>query len=141
MRETGGAAGILAAIVIALAMSGVAGAREPGREDLVKALKAEWRDQTPCSLTNVCSMYFDSFGVALLFADGSTRPFEHEQRQAASAHDCLAKARNFLLEGDRTRAVEWAMAAQRSAPLRDWMREHPDEVVDLLNGCCLPLPR
>jgi hypothetical protein len=74
--------------------------------------------------------------VALLFADGSARPFEHVQRLLMSAHDCIKRAKGYLAQGDRTRAVEWAMASQRSVSVRDWMRDHPDDVIELLRGCC-----
>lgn len=136
MRKAGGPAGVLSALVLALAVSGTVSAQDLDRSQVLKPMKDAWRDREPCIPERFCNIYFDTFGVALLFADGETRPFEHLQRQGRSAHDCIKSAKSYLAQGDRLRAVEWAMASQRSQSVRDWMREHPDEVLELLRDCC-----
>jgi hypothetical protein len=136
MRNAGGLAGVLSALALAMALPGAATAQDVDRNQVIRPLRDAWLDRAPCEPAVFCNSYFDSFGVALLFADGSARPFEHEKRSSASAHDCIKRAKNYLAQGDRTRAVEWAMASQRSVTVRDWMRDHPDDVIELLRDCC-----
>jgi hypothetical protein len=136
MRHAGGLTALLSALVLAVAMSGPTRAADLETKQVLKPLREAWRDHSPCWSVSVCDSYFDSFGVALLFADGTTAPFQHVQRLTISAHDCLENAKDYLARGERGLAVQWAMASQRSASVRDWMREHPDDVIELLRNCC-----
>ena len=108
--------------------------------DVKKALdeiRASWRDFNGCDRQNLCGVYFDSFGVALEFNDGTIAPFAHERRHLLSQHDCIIKAREALERGDRGLAVQWIMAAKElNPPLRAWMSDHPDAVVEALHQCC-----
>ena len=108
--------------------------------DVKKALteiRNSWRDFNTCDRSDVCSAYFDTFGVALTFADGSIAPFSHLRRRTLSAHDCIVNARAALEQKDRGLAVQWVMAAQAEHPqLRAWMGDHPDAVIEALNHCC-----
>lgn len=108
--------------------------------DVKKALteiRNSWRDFNTCDRSNVCSAYFDTFGVALTFADGSIAPFSHLRRRTLSAHDCIVNARAALEQKDRGLAVQWVMASQAERPpLRVWMGDHPDAVIEALNHCC-----
>jgi hypothetical protein len=106
------------------------------RSQAGKSLTEAWHDRFRCLADDFCASYFDSFGVALVFADGTASPYEHLQRGETSGHNCIKLAKSYLAKGDRGRAVQWAIASQRSASVRDWMREHPDEVLELLHRCC-----
>jgi hypothetical protein len=100
-------------------------------------LRDAWNDFTHCRRPSACSVYFDTFGVALPFADGSIAPFAHIQRLNASSRDCIRTAKARLEQGDRTLAVQWAMAARlENARVRDWLGSHPDAVVEALRHCC-----
>jgi hypothetical protein len=95
------------------------------------------RDFNTCDRSDVCSAYFDTFGVALTFGDGSIAPFSHLRRRTLSAHDCIVNARTALEQKDRGLAVQWVMASQAEHPqLRAWMGDHPDAVVEALSHCC-----
>jgi hypothetical protein len=132
-------AGFLSAVMLGM-LTSVAPAQVDGDpKQLEKPLKQAWRDIRPCNTSSLCTTYFDSFGVGILFADGTTRPFVHEQRLSLSPHECLERAREFLEQGDRSLAVQWVMASQKSADLREWMRLHPDAVIQALSKCCSPL--
>ncbi len=108
--------------------------------DVKKALteiRTSWRDFNTCDRSDVCSAYFDTFGVALTFGDGSIAPFSHLRRRTLSAHDCIANARAALEQKERGLAVQWVMASQAEHPqLRAWMGDHPDAVVEALSHCC-----
>src|SRR5262249_11397432 len=93
-------------------------AARPARE-VKKTLTEDrecWRDFNRCDRQNLCGVYFDSFGVALEFNDGTIAPFAHERRHLLSAHDCIIKAREALDHGDRGLAVQWIMAAKELSP-------------------------
>ena len=105
------------------------------KADLKKAismLRRSTRDYTPCTHVKTCSAYFDSFGVAFSFADGSIAAYSHEQRGQISGHDCVVKARNALSGGERSMAVQWMMAAQADILNRNWIADHPDAVLEAL---------
>jgi hypothetical protein len=100
-------------------------------------VKDALNDFTHCRRASACSAYFDTFGVAIPFADGSIAPFAHLQRLNASSRDCIKMARTLLDHGDRTLAVQWTMAARiENARVRDWLGSHPDAVVEALRRCC-----
>ena len=89
------------------------------------------RAYAPCDHASQCSAYFDSFGVALTFNDGTMAPFAHEQRLKLSGHDCIQNARGALQRGERALAVQWVMAAHMDDPLtRNWLGDHPDAVLE-----------
>ena len=89
------------------------------------------RSYARCDRVSQCSAYFDSFGVALTFNDGSMAPFAHEQRLKQSGHDCIQNARGALQRGERALAVQWVMAAHLDDPLtRNWLGDHPDAVLE-----------
>ena len=91
------------------------------------------RSYVPCERPERCSAYFDSFGVALTFNDGTMSPFAHEQRLRQSGHDCIQNARGALQRGDRALAVQWVMATRVDDPLtRNWLGDHPDAVLEAL---------
>ena len=142
-----GALTALAALFPLTAQSDVtdAGADAPRRvvvsdADVKKALteiRTSWRDFNTCDRSDVCSAYFDTFGVALTFGDGSIAPFSHLRRRTLSAHDCIVNARAALEQKDRGLAVQWVMASQAERPqLRAWMGDHPDAVIEALSHCC-----
>jgi hypothetical protein len=141
-----GALTTMAALCPLTARSDVAdGNGAPGRAvasdaEVKKALtdiRASWRDFNTCDRSDVCSAYFDTFGVALTFGDGSIAPFSHLRRRTLSAHDCIVNARAALEQKDRGLAVQWVMASQAEHPqLRAWMGDHPDAVIEALHHCC-----
>jgi hypothetical protein len=105
------------------------------KADLKKAtsiLRRSTRDYAACTHVKACSAYFDSFGVAFSFADGSIAAYSHEQRGQISGHDCVVKARNALNDGERSMAVQWMMAAQADILNRNWIADHPDAVLEAL---------
>ena len=105
------------------------------KADLKKAisiLRRSTRDYAACTRVKTCSAYFDSFGVAFSFADGSIAAYSHEQRGQISGHDCVVKARNALNGGERSLAVQWMMAAQADILNRNWIADHPDAVLEAL---------
>jgi hypothetical protein len=96
-----------------------------------------WHNYGQCDNTKICSAYFESYGVALTFNDGTIVPFSHTQRLTASAHDCIVNARAALARGDRGLAVQWVMASYlHDALFRNWLADHPDAVISALHGCC-----
>jgi len=100
-------------------------------------IRTSWRDFNTCDRSDVCSAYFDTFGVALTFGDGSIAPFSHLRRRTLSAHDCIVNARAALEQKDRGLAVQWVMASQAMHPqMRAWMGDHPDAVIEALSHCC-----
>jgi hypothetical protein len=135
MRRVGCLASVLTVFALAMGMSGAAAAADPDVREIEKAMHKAWKDTTRCFDASLCNSYFDSFGVGLLFADGAARPFAHMQRGPASPRDCIRNAKLALSNGDRALAVQWVMATQR-ARIRDWMREHPDDVIERLRTCC-----
>jgi hypothetical protein len=113
------------------------GARDTGgRADVVQAatyLKSAAADFTNCRRASACKIYFDSFGVAIPFADGSIVPFSHVQRLSATSRECVKKAKVLEEEGNRSLAVQWAMAARiENRTIRDWLGSHPDAVLEAL---------
>jgi hypothetical protein len=119
------------------AKSSDAVASERDIKTILIELKAAWRDYGPCEVHRVCDAYFESYGVALTFNDGTIIPFAHVQRLLASAHDCLINARAALERGDRGLAVQWVMASyMHDDAFRSWLGDHPDTVVAALQRCC-----
>jgi len=103
--------------------------------DMKKALsilRRSTRDYQLCTRIKVCSVYFDSYGVAFTFGDGMIAAYSHEQRGQISGHDCIVNARNALGRGDRSMAVQWVMAAQNDILNRNWISDHPDAMVEAL---------
>lgn len=135
MKWAGAVACLLAALGVVAAVSGCA-TTGPDITNVLKRIQEAWHDYKPCFPTEFCTSYFDSFGVAIMFADGTTRPLAHIQRMDISGHDCIENAQSSLENGDRALAVEWVMASQRSAAAREWMRQHPDSVIKVLPNCC-----
>jgi hypothetical protein len=100
-------------------------------------VKDAWNDFTGCRRPSACKAYFESFGVAISFADGSISPFSHMQRLTATSRDCIKNARASLEQGNRSMAVQWVMAARIENPaVRDWLGNHPDAVLEALRRCC-----
>ena len=91
------------------------------------------KDLSHCRRPSACDIYFDTFGVAIQFADGSVGAFSHVQRRAATPRDCIKSARTYLQQGDRSLAVQWVMAAWiENERKRDWLGSHPDAVMAAL---------
>ncbi len=142
------AAGIAAVLLMAAAHSQTQnpadGAAEtpnpPSAAEINQAtvyVRDAWNDFSHCRRPSACSSYFDSFGVAIPFADGSIAPFAHAQRLSATSRDCIKTAKTYLEQGDRSLAVQWAMAARlENARVRDWLGSHPDAVLEALRRCC-----
>src|SRR5690242_18681249 len=95
------------ALMIAFALSDVRAQSESDIKTILIDLKSAWRDYAPCEIHRICDAYFESYGVALTFNDGTIIPFAHVQRLMASAHECLVNARAALERGDRGLAVQW----------------------------------
>ena len=96
-------------------------------------LKSAANDFTNCRRPSACNTYFDTFGVAIPFADGSIVPFSHVQRLSLTSRECIRKAKSLQEEGDRSLAVQWAMAARiENRTIRDWLGSHPDAVLEAL---------
>jgi hypothetical protein len=136
---TAGVLTFVAAVRPVTAQSEVAGVGVPAA-DIKKALtelRSSWRNFNGCDRQNLCGVYFDTYGVALTFNDGTIAPFAHLRRHTLSPHDCIINAREALDKGDRGLAVQWAMAAKaEDLPMRTWMSDHPDAVVEALHQCC-----
>ena len=99
----------------------------------VSQIRNASRSYAPCERVSQCSAYFDSFGVALTFNDGTMAPFAHEQRLKQSGHECIQNARKAVQQGERALAVQWVMAAHMDDPLtRNWLGDHPDAVLEAL---------
>ena len=113
-----------------------AAAQTPEPADVVRAvnyLKSAAADFTNCRRASACKAYFDSFGVAIPFADGSIVPFSHVQRLSATSRECVKKAKALEEAGNRSLAVQWAMAARiEDRTIRDWLGNHPDAVLGAL---------
>jgi hypothetical protein len=96
-------------------------------------LKSAAADFTNCRRASACYVFFDTFGVAIPFADGSIVPFSHVQRLTATSRECIKKAKALDEEGNRSLAVQWAMAARiENRSVRDWLGNHPDAVLEAL---------
>ena len=108
----------------------------PASADVAQAtsyLKSAAADFTNCRRASACYVYFDTFGVAIPFADGSIVPFSHVQRLTATSRECIKKAKALEEEGNRSLAVQWAMAARiENKSVRDWLGNHPDAVLAAL---------
>ena len=103
----------------------------------LKAVRRSWVNFNVCDRANVCGTYFDTFGVALSFNDGTITPLAHERRRTLSGHDCIINARESLQHGDKGLAVQWVMASEiDDLQLRAWMGDHPDAVIEALQHCC-----
>jgi hypothetical protein len=106
---------------------------KPDIRKAVSRIRRAYRKNVPCRDVGHCALYFDSFGAALTFNDGTIAPFVHEQRLERSDRDCIQEARAALSRGDRAMAVQWAMAAYIDDPLtRNWLADHPDAVLEAL---------
>jgi hypothetical protein len=102
-------------------------------------LKSAAADFTNCRRASACYVYFDTFGVAIPFADGSIVPFSHVQRLTATSRECIKKAKVLEEEGNRSLAVQWAMAARiENRSVRDWLGNHPDAVLEALRRVTVP---
>jgi hypothetical protein len=100
-------------------------------------LISAWHNYQPCNRAKLCSAYFESYGVAITFNDGTIAPFSHTQRLRATGHDCIVRALTALDHGDRGMAVQWVMASYlHDALYRNWLADHPDAVIAALHGCC-----
>ena len=100
-------------------------------------LKDAWNDYSQCRRPSACNAYFESFGVAISFGDGSIAPFTHTQRRTATSRDCIKNAKAYLEQGNKSLAVQWAMASRiERIGVRDWLGNHPDAVVEALRHCC-----
>jgi hypothetical protein len=100
---------------------------------VISRIRRAYRNDVPCHDDARCASYFESFGVALTFNDGTIAPFAHEQRLERSGRDCIKEAREARRQGNRALAVQWVMAAYISDPLtRNWLADHPDAVLEAL---------
>ena len=128
---------IAAACLIAVAH---AQTPEPAAADIRTAttyVREAWNDFSHCRRPSACTVYFDTFGVALPFADGSVASFAHVQRLEATSRDCIKTAKTHLEHGDRSLAVQWVMAARvENQRVLDWLGGHPDAVLEALHRCC-----
>jgi hypothetical protein len=100
------------------------------KKKALSILRRSTRDYELCKRS--CFAYFDSFGVAFNFADGTIAAYAHEQRGKISGHDCVVNARNALARGDRSLAAQWMMAAQADILNRNWIADHPDAMLEAL---------
>jgi hypothetical protein len=107
------------------------------KADVKKAISRmlrAYRSNVPCRDVARCATYFESFGVALTFSDGTIAPLAHEQRLERSGRDCIQEARAARRGGNRALAVQWVMAAYMDDPLtRNWLADHPDAVLEGLH--------
>jgi len=72
------------------------------------------------------------------FGDGSIAPFAHVQRLTATSRACIKRAKALLGQGDKSLAVQWAMAARlENRRVRDWLGNHPDAVLEALRQVSL----
>jgi hypothetical protein len=100
-------------------------------------VKEAWNDFTHCRRPSACNTYFESFGVAIAFGDGSIAPYAHIQRLTATSRDCIKTAKAYLEQGDKSLAVQWVMASRiENTRVRDWLGNHPDAVLEALRHCC-----
>jgi hypothetical protein len=100
-------------------------------------IKEAWNDFTHCRRPSACNTYFESFGVAISFSDGSIAPFSHIQRLTATSRDCIKTAKAYLDQGNKSLALQWAMASRvENSHVRDWLGNHPDAVLEALRHCC-----
>ncbi len=121
--------------------SAASGSSQPVSERDIKTILVEiasaWRTYDPCVPHSACDAYFESYGVALTFNDGTIVPFAHVQRLMAAGHDCIVHARAALERGDRGLAVQWVMASyNHQDAFRAWLGDHPDTVAAALARCC-----
>ena len=100
------------------------------KKKALSILRRSTRDYEACKRS--CFAYFDSFGVAFSFGDGTIAAYSHEQRGKISGHDCVVKARDALARGDRSLAAQWMMAAQADILNRNWIADHPDAMLEAL---------
>jgi hypothetical protein len=115
------------------AKPGLVNAEQTDVAQAVAYLKSAAADFTNCRRASACKVYFDTFGVAIPFADGSIVPFSHVQRLSATSRECVKKAKALEEEGNRSLAVQWAMAARiENRTIRDWLGNHPDAVLAAL---------
>ena len=112
----------------------------PAEADVVVAIRyirEAWNDFTHCRRASACNTDFETFGVAISFADGSFAPFSHGQRLTATSHDCIKTAKALREQGDKILAVQWVMASRlENTRVRDWLGSHPDAVLEALRHCC-----
>lgn len=118
-------------------VKGTDGVTERDIKTATSELVSAWHNYQPCNRAKLCAAYFESYGVAITFSDGTIAPFSHTQRLRASAHDCIVNARLALERGDRGLAVQWVMASYlHDALYRNWLADHPDAVIAALHSCC-----
>jgi hypothetical protein len=133
-------AGIAAVLLMSAAHSQTPDPAAPTEKDVAVAIgyvKDAWNDFTHCRRASACNTYFESFGVAIPFGDGSIVPFSHVQRRTATSRDCIKTAKAYQDHGDKSLAVQWAMAARiENTRVRDWLGSHPDAVLEALRHCC-----
>jgi hypothetical protein len=112
----------------------------PAEADVAVAIgyiKGAWNDFTHCRRASACNTYFETFGVAISFANGSFVPFSHVQRLTATSHDCIKTAKALREQGDKSLAVQWVMASRiENTRVRDWLGNHPDAILEALHHCC-----
>ena len=100
-------------------------------------VREAWNDYSHCRRPSACNAYFETFGVAISFGDGSIAPFTHVQRRTATSRDCIRTARVYLDQGDKSLAVQWVMASRiENTRVRDWLGNHPEAVLEALRHCC-----
>src|SRR5882757_4418267 len=113
----------------------------PAAAEVAEALgyiKSAAADFTHCRRASACTTYFETFGVAMSFGDGSIAPFSHVRRLTATSRDCIKRAKALLEQGDKSLAVQWAMAARlENRRVRDWLGNHPDAVLEALRQVSL----
>ena len=104
----------------------------------IRYIKGAWNDFTHCKQVSACNTYFESFGVAISYGDGSFAPFSRVQRLTATSHDCIKNAKALQAQGDKSLAVQWVMASRiENTRVRDWLGTHPDAVLEALqHHCC-----
>jgi hypothetical protein len=138
MRVTNSVLAVLCAVALTAPLAPALAQSDGDVKNALRVVKISWRDYGSCLRPRLCAAYFESFGVALTFSDGTLSPFAHAQRSNASGHDCIQNARASLEHGDRAMAVQWVMAAQmQDLPVRNWLGEHPDAVLEALRACCV----
>jgi hypothetical protein len=112
----------------------------PAKADVavaIRYIKDAWYDFTHCRQASACNTYFESFGVAISYGDGSLAPFSHVQRLTATSRDCIKTAKMLQEQGDKSLAVQWVMASRiENTRVRDWLGTHPDAVLEALHHCC-----
>ena len=112
--------------------SSVSIARDSDVDEAYKHIKWAWDNHGPCTRLFLCLTYINEVGITFS-SPGGFGPFAQIWRGNTSAHDCIQNAKDHLAAGHRGIAVEWVMASQiHNPPVKDWLRTHPDAVVEAL---------